>query len=83
MDDPIEFPKVSYAKLQREEKEFVDRMTESLFMHAQRIPSLKRLHPEKAKETVIGLLDLGLLRIRREGARAWWEIHDGRKYIPV
>jgi hypothetical protein len=83
MTIPIEHPKATYANLPPEEREFVDKMMEFLFQHAQRIPSLKRLPPEKAKDTVISLMDLGLLRLRKTGERAWWEIHNGKAYIPI
>lgn len=83
MSDPIEHPKTAYAGLPPEEREFVDKMLGHLFEHAQRLPSLKRLSPEKARETAIGLVDLGLLRLRKEDDRAWWEIHNGNSYVRV
>lgn len=83
MSDPIEHPKKMYAELPPEEREFVDKMLTHLFEHAQKLPSLKRLSPEKARETAIGLVNLGLLRIQREKDSAWWEIYDGKSYVRV
>lgn len=82
MSDPISKPQATYALLPEAEKKLIDQLLESLFKHA-RIPSLKKLTPEKARQCALAYIDLGLLKVCREAEKAWLEIHNGRNYTRV
>ncbi len=82
MKQPVERPTSHYNRLPVAERELADKMILLLIQQA-RIPSFNALKPEAAKEKILKMMDMGLLRLCKNEARAWWEIHNGKAYIPI
>lgn len=82
MPAQITQPEVPYSQLSEDDRKLLDQLIEGLIDGA-KIPSAKRLPRDRAREHIINLREMGLLRLWRENDRVGWEIYTGKGYKRV